>query len=210
MPSSPLISIGTRRSRPDTRTLSDMRRHRRVQLSLQGRFMCADRSEHPCELRDISVGGASVLGEHPVEVGEKIVTYFQDLGGLEGMVTRNFEGGFAMQFKITPNKREKLAAQITWLLNRDAFPAAMSRLNERVGTIGRKAVLRFADGLVIDVDVLDMSTSGCSVTTTARPHLGAEIFVGKIKAFVSRHHEQGISLQFAETRDVGTLELGIF
>ena len=60
--------------------------------------------------------------DHAVDIGERIVAYFDHLGGLEGMVIALVAGGFAFQFKVSDHKREKLAAQIMWLLNRDEFP----------------------------------------------------------------------------------------
>src|SRR5512139_117707 len=100
---------------------TDQRRHKRVAVTLLGRFMRANRHEYPCKLNDISVGGAAISSPVEVEVGERIVVYFDHIGGMEGSVVRLFEGGFAMQFKMTAHKREKLAAQLTWLINRDVL-----------------------------------------------------------------------------------------
>ena len=57
----------------DPRIVADLRRHRRVQLTLAGRFMRADRNEYPCQIKDISVGGASVMSDAAAETGERIV-----------------------------------------------------------------------------------------------------------------------------------------
>lgn len=183
----------------------DLRRHRRVQLTLAGRFMRADRHEYTCELRDISVGSASVKSDVPVELGERIVAYFDHLGGLEGKVVRVMDGGFSFVFSVTPHKREKLAAQIMWLINRDEFPDELGRQHERVGTSGRKTLLRLAEGVAIDVHLLDISASGASVATTARPAIGEEVVLGKIRSVVRRHHENGIGVQFLVVQDLNTL-----
>ena len=193
---------------PEPRIAQDLRRHRRVQLSLPGRFMRADRQEFTCEVKDISVGGASVSCAVNPDVGERVIAYFDQLGGIEGVVGRTFADGFAFQFRITSHKKEKLAAQITWLMNRDDFSDETGRQHERVGLNGRKSKLKFEDGVVIDVDVLDVSSSGTSLGTSARPVIGSEVFIGKIKAFVRRHHDGGIGLQFAVTQDVNALRQG--
>ncbi len=193
---------------PEPRIAQDLRRHRRVQLAISGRFMRADRQEYPCEVKDISVGGASVMSAVLPEAGERVIAYFDQLGGIEGVVGRTFAAGFAFQFRITAYKKEKLAAQITWLMNRDAFPDEAGRQHERVGVNGRKSKLKLEDGVVIDVDVLDVSSSGASLGTSARPAIGSEVFIGKIKAFVRRHHDGGIGLQFAVMQDVNTLRQG--
>lgn len=183
-------------NRPDLLLNGDKRRHRRLPLSMAGRFMRADRVDYACELRDISVGGASVISQTHVSVGENIVAYFQNLGGLEGTVIRSMSEGFAFQFRISEHKREKLAAQITWLANREDFPEEFGRAHERVGMTGRKTTLKVEDGIVVDVDLLDLSVSGASVGTTARPALGSEVSVARLAAIVKRHHEKGIGVEF--------------
>ena len=79
----------------------DRRRHKRVEVTLLGRFMRPDKQEYPCKLVDISVGGAAIMAPVEVEVGERIVAYIDQLGGLEGNVVRSIDGGFAMQFTVT-------------------------------------------------------------------------------------------------------------
>ncbi len=121
------------------RIMPDLRRHRRVPFDLTGRFMREDRKEYACTLQDISVGGAGITSPMKVQINERIIAYFEHLGGLEAIVTRVYRDGFAVQFKVSAHKREKLAAQITWLINRDAFPEEAGRQHERFGATGRKA-----------------------------------------------------------------------
>jgi hypothetical protein len=176
-------------------TVRDMRRHRRLPLSLAGRFMRPDRNEFTCQLKNISVGGAAVVSPHAPEIGERVIAYFDHLGGIEGVVVRHTHEGFAFAFKVTEYKREKLAAQIMWLLNKGDFPAEAGRLHERIGTRGRRTTLRVED-VIIDVELLDLSASGASLGTPARPPLGSFVVAGKTRAIVRRHHEQGIGVQF--------------
>jgi hypothetical protein len=174
----------------------DLRKHRRVPLSLPGRFMRADRSEYICHLKNVSVGGAAVVTAQTPEVGERVVAYFDQLGGMEGVVARITSDGFAFIFQVTGHKREKLAAQITWLINKDDFPETQGRIHERLGTRGRRTTLRIEEGVIIDVELLDVSASGASISTPARPPIGSFVVAGKTRAIVRRHHEFGIGLQF--------------
>ena len=112
----------------DAAKTGDMRRHRRLPLALRGRFMRADRNEYTCALKNISVGGAAIVTQQIPEVGERVVVYLEQLGGLEGTVARTTPDGFAFVFKVTEHKREKLAAQIMWLVNRDDFPDETERV----------------------------------------------------------------------------------
>lgn len=176
----------------------DQRRHRRVPLTLLGRFMRANKQEYPCKLIDISVGGAALMSPIQVEDGEAIVVYLDQLGGLEGKVVRQFPGGFAMVLSTTPHKREKLAAQLTWLINRSELDPADARRHERVVPRNPSSHLALEDGSTFPCQVLDVSISGASIATDVRPPVGSEIALGKLRSRVVRHHEQGIGVRFLD------------
>lgn len=179
----------------------DLRRHRRVPLELAGRFMRSNRAEHLCQLRDVSVGGAFVAADAEVDLGEPLIAYFEDLGGIEGNVTRRMPNGFAFRFRISERKREKLAAQIMWILNRPDFPDELGRQHDRASVRGRRTTLRFDDGMLIDVDLIDLSVAGASIRTPARPAIGEEVLLGKVRAVVRRHHPDGVGVQFYSVLD---------
>lgn len=180
----------------------DRRRHKRVNLTLLGRFMRADKQEFPCKLIDISVGGAAILSPAPVEHNERIIAYFDQIGGLEGNVVRSNDRGFAIQFIATRYKREKLAAQLTYLLNRKELGPHDERRHDRIAPDNGASTLKLAEGVTVRVQVLDVSVSGASVGTEARPPLGHEVLLGKLRAKVVRHHDQGIGVQFLDTQDI--------
>jgi hypothetical protein len=180
---------------------TDQRRHRRVALPLLGRFMRANRHEYPCKLNDISVGGAAINSPVEVEAGERIVVYFDHLGGLEGHVVRLFEGGFAMQFKATAHKREKLAAQLTWLINRDVLSGADQRRHDRIPVEERTQFVVLDSGETLACQVVDVSISGASLNMTERPPVGTKLMLGRLRGRVVRHHEQGIGVQFIDIQE---------
>lgn len=180
---------------------ADRRRHVRFPVTLLGRFMRANKQEYPCKLIDISVGGASIAAPVAVTEGERIVAYFDHLGGLEGHVNRLFDGGFAFAIAATQHKREKLAAQITWLVNRHELDPAEARRHERVPLADKTSQLKLAEGIVIQVRVLDISLSGASLATEARPPFGAEVMLGKLRGRVVRYHDHGIGIQFLDIQD---------
>ena len=166
---------------------------------LLGRFMRANKQEYPCKLLDISVGGAAIVSPVDVEQGERIVAYFDHIGGIEGTVTRMIDGGFAMEIAATPHKRDKLAAQITWLINRHEFGQTADLRRHERHTLGAKSTtLKLEDGFSTEVTVLDISMSGASVTTEARPKVGTEVQLGKLRGLVVRHHTDGIGVQFID------------
>lgn len=180
---------------------TDQRRHRRVILPLLGRFMREDRHEYPCKLNNISVGGASVMSPIVVRDGERIVAYFDHIGGLEGAVARVFDGGFAIKFKITAHKREKLASQLTWLINKEVLSGIEQRRHERIPVSDRQDTVLLDTGGSLDCRLIDVSISGASLRTDARPPLGSELTLGKLRCRVMRHHVHGIGVQFVDIQE---------
>ena len=177
----------------------DRRRHRRIPVTLLGRFMRASKEEHSAKLVDISISGAAIHTNVEVAVGERIVATFDNIGAIEGHVVRTFPGGFALELQATQYKRDKLAAQIAWLINRHELgEAAEVRRHERIAIANSKSqtLLKLDEGVTIPVNILDFSMSGASIATAARPPIGHEVQVGKIKARVVRHHEEGIGVEF--------------
>ena len=190
---------------PASRAAADRRLHPRVPVVLLGRFMRASKHEFPCKMIDISVGGAAFMAPVEPESGEKIIAYFDQLGGLEGTVARNFPGGFAIQFTMTPHKREKLAATLMFMLNKHEQPGIESRRHDRVVPTSNAQNLTLAEGLVVSCDVLDMSLSGASIITPARPALGTMLKLGNMNARVVRHHDRGIALEFVDVQNPNAL-----
>ena len=187
------------------RIVSDRRRYRRVAITLLGRFMRDNRQEHACKLHDISVGGAALMAPVSIAMGEHIVAYFDHLGGLEGHVCRVYDGGFALNFVATQHKREKIAAQLTWLVNQHEFKDLEARRHDRVATGNNTHALTLSEGLTITCQMLDFSISGASIATPARPTLGTEVKLGNLRARVVRHHDQGIGVQFIDVQSPNAL-----
>ena len=181
-----------------SRIVPDRRRYKRISVTLLGRFMRENKEEHACKLVDVSAGGAAVTSPVSVAVGERVVAYFDHIGGIEGVVVRQFDGGFAFSINATRHKREKLAAQLTWLANRAELGNEDGRRHERITPKDGEQTLQLAEGLVLSCRVLDVSISGASIATAARPELGTEVLLGKLRGRVVRHHPQGFGVQFLD------------
>ncbi len=180
-------------------------RTRSVQLALQGRFMRPDKSEFPAKLIDISVAQLTLASPVLLEPKEKVVAYFEHIGLLDGIVDRVFETGFSMCLNITTRKREKLAAQLTWLINRSEFSGLEERRHERVA-VGNKTVAMQIGERKYECGLLDISLSGASLGTHFRPAIGTEVVVGVQNAIVRRHHEHGIGVQFLQVQEAKNLQ----
>ena len=182
-------------SAPSPLLAADRRRHLRYALDIPGRFMRADKLDYPCRLLDISVDGAAMTTPAILAVGENIIAYLIHLGGIEGSVVRRFPGGFAMSISATQRKRDKLARQFLRLSSKSVISEAEEREFPRV-PVNEISTLILADGAALECPLLDMSRSGASIATHIRPPVGTLLMLGKRRAAVVRHHEQGIAVEF--------------
>jgi PilZ domain len=183
------------------RILPDRRRHRRIAIHCLGRFMRADKAEFPCKLIDISIGGAAMETAQAVENGEHVVAYFEEIGRIDGVVARQIDNGFAMLIQATQHRREKLAAQLTWLANRRVLGIPEARRHERVVPRQLDSFLVMPDGSQLECHILDVSISGASVAVAVRPPIGTEVLFGRLRAKVVRDHDQGVGLQFLDIQN---------
>ncbi|MGE0847757.1 MAG: PilZ domain-containing protein, partial [Flavobacteriaceae bacterium] len=76
------------------RSPQEHRRFQRVNVSLLGRFMLPDLSEHPCQVINMSPGGAAILSSALCDIGDRVIAYLDHVGRIEGRISRLFEGGF--------------------------------------------------------------------------------------------------------------------
>ncbi len=188
----------------DERLLTEFRaetadeRHRTVQLDLDGRYMRSSKFEYPAKLKAVSVAHLVFDTNEQLEVGERIIVHFEHLGGLDGNVSGKSGSGVEVRLNITTRRREKLSAQLTWLLNRQDFSGLEGRRHERIAVGNKSVPLRFGEGQVVECTLLDISSSGASLGTLIRPEVGTEVVVGKQNAIVRRHHNHGIGVQFLQ------------
>src|ERR1700691_5228423 len=99
----------------------ERRRHQRVAISLLGRYMLEDKREFPCQTADMSPGDVGLIAPVRGKIGERVVAYLDQIGRIEGKIVRFTERGFALRLNLPLVKREKIANQLTWLINRDAL-----------------------------------------------------------------------------------------
>jgi hypothetical protein len=174
----------------------ERRRFQRVRVNLLGRYMLADRREFPCQVADMSPGGMALVAPVAGALGERVVAYVDHLGRLEGVITRTFENGFAMTIAATPRKRDKLAAQLTWLANRHILNMPEDRRHGRFVPKKSAARLIMPNGVNLACRIIDMSESGAGIATDQRPPIGALVTVGKVTGRVVRHLEDGFAIEF--------------
>jgi hypothetical protein len=184
----------------------ERRRFQRVRVDLLGRYMLADRREFPCQVVNMSPGGMAVLAPVGGQPGERVIAYVDHLGRLEGHIARIFPNGFAMTIGATLRKRDKLAAQLTWLANRHILGLPEDRRHGRIvprNPIGR---LIMPNGVNLSCRIIDVSQSGAGIATDQRPPIGALVTLGKVQGRVVRHLEDGFAIEFTRSQHQDFLE----
>jgi hypothetical protein len=187
----------------------ERRRFQRVRVDLLGRYMLADRREFPCQVVNMSPGGMALLAPVGGQPGERVIAYVDHLGRLEGHVARIFENGFAMTISATIRKRDKLAAQLTWLANRHILDLPEDRRHGRVPPRNPLARLILPNGRNVTCRVIDVSQSGAGIATEERPPLGTIVTLGTVQGRVVRHLEDGFAIEFTRLQHPDSLEENI-
>ena len=164
----------------------ERRRHQRVKVNLLGRYMLADRREFPVP------GGQHVAGRHGVVApvfgnpGERVIAYVDHLGRLEGKIARMLDNGFAMTIAATSRKRDKLAAQLTWLANRQILNLPEDRRHGRFTPRNSLARLILPNGTNVTCRVIDLSASGAGDRDRSRTAAG-----GRRRGYHRQDHGPG-------------------
>jgi len=192
------------RVRPAARA-AEKARFQRVKVSILGRYMLADRREFPCQVLEMSPGDAYVIAPVAGEVGEKVIAYIDHLGRIEGPIVGLIEGGFAMDVVASARKRDKLAAQLTWLANKDLLNLPEDRRHERVVPDNRHSNVVLDDGRRYNCKIIDISLSGAAIELSVRPALGTPITLGRMRARVVRHFANGVAVEFAASQEMITV-----
>ena len=152
---------------------SENRRYQRVKIDLLGRYMLEDRREFPCQVIDMSPGGLAMIAPQCGRLGERVIAYIDHVGRLEGSITRILPSGFSMTIAASQRKRDKLAAQLTWLANRHILDLPEDRRHQRVANRDQMVTLTMADGSQQQCAILDLSVSGVAVVSRSGRRWGA-------------------------------------
>ena len=177
----------------------DRRRHKRVDLSLPGRFLTDLGDDASLSTINLSCSGALIQAATMPDPGQELVCYFDDLGRVVATVIRHTGEGFAVSFNVAAHKREKIADRLTWLLNKDALDLSEGREAPRYAADVPAQVLR-ANGQVLACRVLDISLTGANFECkgAALPRIGEIVSAGAIPAEVIRIGIGGFAVRYLQ------------
>lgn len=130
---------------------TDARQHhegafQRVSVNLAGRMMLANHEEFNCTAVDMSPGDVVLSSIARPRPGERVIAYVDHIGRIEGMVAKVVEESFVIQINATERKREKLAAQLTWIANKHELGLPEDRRHDRLAPRKTRTELTFENG----------------------------------------------------------------
>jgi PilZ domain-containing protein len=174
-------------------TQNDRRRFRRVAVSLPGRYMLEDGSEHPCVCIDVSVGGVRLRAAQSGPWGSRVIAYIEGLGRLEGYIVRRAPGWFALESRTTARKGERVEERIAWIMGAD--DGKRERRGPSRQFVRQGAALSTLDGRQYLAQITDISKEGAAVLTDAVLEVGERVRLESRRGRVVRQFPGGLALQ---------------
>ena len=175
----------------------DRRRFRRVMWQVPVRGLTGTGEEFSCMTVDVCAGGLRINLARPLEKGDNLVLYIEGVGRVEGSVARVLnEIGYAVEFKVPPRKREKIADALTWLINKEKLGLIDERIAERRPSAGQ-IIATHGKGVSIACAVADVSLFGVALKTAGpRPMIGDRVQIGKRAGTCVRYIDGGFAVDF--------------
>ncbi|WP_288193937.1 PilZ domain-containing protein [uncultured Phyllobacterium sp.] len=190
-------------------TIATTGKFHRVKVELYGRFMLEDRTEHVGQISEMSPGEALFTTEVMAGTGERIIAYVDHIGRIEGTVERLVSNGFYLSLVASERKKNKIAAQLTWLANKHELDMPEDRRHQRIAPRNPIAKLGMADGREYPCRIIDLSISGAAVEIRMRPALHSQVILGSMRGRVVRHFEEGIAIEFATVQSREAIEISL-
>ena len=169
---------------------------RNVARVLFGRFARADRSEHICSVRNVSIDGAEFMSTALPAYGEALVAHLEHFGRIDSRAGSATGNGFMVQWDIHPDDRVPFLSKLTWLDDYYSGRNAESRQHNRRQLDNARSVVTLLDGRRFPCEIRDISMSGAGVTINRVPDVGAKLYLGKVLCEVMRHSDDGLGVRF--------------
>jgi hypothetical protein len=182
-------------------------------LRLGGRYCLANRRDAGGNRREFAcrtskVSPFQMMVDVPVTgaIGERVISYFGELGKIDGWIRESVKGGFMFELAVTRAVREQLASKMSWLDKQQRDAVVDARAQERIIPANPHSEIVFADGSTETCLVIDMSTSGVAVSAQTQPPIGMPLAVGRTIGRVIRHFREGFAVKFVELQSRERLE----
>jgi PilZ domain len=162
-----------------------------------GRFMLPDMSEHPCQVEDITMEGATFKTAKVPLLGQSLVAYLEEVGRVEAISAGPVDGGFKIKFSLQGARLERLQQRIQWLREKESG-APDGRRHARYEPTEKVSQIVLPDGRVYNCEVIDISVSGAAIKTEVMPSVGTYVMLGKMRGRVVRYLDMGVAIEFVK------------
>jgi hypothetical protein len=159
--------------------------------------MLPDHQEYDCTATEMTAERALFACSGIARNGDRVISYLQHIGRIEGTVTALTASGFVIAINAPERKREKLAAQLAWIAKRQLLGLPEDRRHDRLTPRNTRAHLMLEDGVLLACRLIDLSLSGAAIEIENRPPLGTRVQLGKnMSGKIVRHFMEGVAVEF--------------
>lgn len=177
--------------------LADKRSSERTVTALAGKmFVPAEERAVDCGIVDISASGAGVTCFDMPPLETYVVLYIDTLGRFEAVVARVAGNVLGLRFVCSDAKRMRLVELLTQTVAMGKVKVSALRKDRRVKASPISFFTRVS-GDRVACEIIDISLTGASLKTGARPPVGEMILIGQMAGRVVRQHESGVAIAFA-------------
>jgi hypothetical protein len=189
-------------------------KQRAVNLAVGGSYTLPNWYDPQGQLRNFAcrtsrVSPFRMMVDVPVtgKIGDQVNSYFGDFGQIKGTIADTVNGCFLLEIEMSPERREKMSDQLTWLERKQKDPTMKdARADARIIPAAPHSTLTLGDGSVHSCFVIDMSVSGVAVSAELQPELGTPLAVGACVGRVVRLLPAGFAVQFVERQKLFNLD----
>ncbi len=182
----------------------DQRGSERVVVRFEGKlFVPAEETTLDCTILNLSAGGAGVHCPDPPPLDTFVVLYMDGFGRIEGVTTRYVDGELGLKFVCKEAKRQRLEQDLAAYIAEGMTGVTRLRRHRRTATPVQIEYFTTADGQEIACKLTDISLQGALLKTQVRPAIGEVVHLGQTRAWVVRHHPEGVGVQFQQRFEAG-------
>lgn len=182
-----------------TESIKEQRKFERTQLDLTVRFVTRGDQETTGRLIDISAGGLSMLTDAPAEVDDPVIAYPEGLGRLTGKVVRVFDGGIAIEFKMSDAQREAVRKRIHSAVTGVPYLRLLDKRKHKRIELNLDSEARLeSNGERFECQIVDISETGSQIRTEHKPPLGEMVRIGSLRGVVRRYTDTGFGIEFVK------------
>ena len=160
--------------------------------------MLPDMSEHPCQVNELSIDGATFVTGHVPPTGQSVFAYLEEVGRIEATSGEPVSGGFRVDFALTGARRDRLESRLKWLTQKHTGGTPEDRRHARYEPRETSSQITMPDGREYPCEVVDISLSGAGIKVAVMPSLGTYVLLGKMRGRVVRYLENGVAIEFVK------------